>query len=226
MMNISDIFVGGAGQTVTVLNDQAFDTSGTWVKPALAYLPGDMALVELWGGGGSGAYKGTKAAAMGGSGGTYLRVALPVSSLNATQPVTVGAGGVSSSSTGVAGGNTQFAGLTARGGEGGQQYDASEGPVVAYFLAQKTSLYTPGAGGAVVGTATYPPHASIYGGSGGATSNVTGSKAQSGTAPGGGGGANNASSPTGSYGGDGAPGRVRVRILRGLNQFEISEGPL
>lgn len=234
-MNLSDIFVGGGGASVSVLNDQTFDTSGTWIKPALSYLPDDVALIELWGGGGGGSggaqVPGTGNYIMlGGAGGAYLRLVVPLSSLAATQSVVVGAGGIGGGSTSGAGGDSSFNGFTAPGGRGGYSLQSSEPEYTMnnYALQPPVSVLTPGAGGYHISTKSTnpaPPRRSIHGGNGGAVASVTSGNAPGGTAPGGGGGANSATGNP-ARGGDGAPGRVRVRIMRGLNQFEISEGPL
>lgn len=223
-MNLSDIFVAGAGATVTVLNDQTFNSSGTWTKPTgTKYLPDDMALIELWGGGGGGSNSGASGtAAAGGAGGDYVRFVVPVSSLAATQAVSVGAGGAGAA-IGVAGGDTSFAGVVASGGAPGIGLAAADILASLSLTIAGTTLYTPGRGGSIGASITLAPGKSVYGGTGGAA--ATSGTAGNGTAPGGGGGSTR-SSGTGNVGGNGAPGRVRVRIMRGLNQFEISEGPL
>lgn len=107
---------GGSG-----LGGEIFTTSGTWTKPG----SGTYAKIEAWGAGGGGAnghsnndYGG------GGGGGAYSSVILPLSSLGATETVTIGAGGAGgadgSANDGAAGGNTTFGShLTAYGGGGG-----------------------------------------------------------------------------------------------------------
>lgn len=237
-MNLSDIFVAGAGASVTVLNDQTFNSSGTWTKPTgIQYAPTDMALIELWGGGGGGATASGGSGGWigtGGAGGAYVRAVVPVSSLAATQAAAIGGGGAgapNSPSSGGRGGDTSFAGLTASGGAGGRYYSSGQAVydygLNGYVGAPGTSLYTPGAGGWATSAAAstdYAGRPSIYGGNGGDSASSSSGAAPGGTAPGGGGGANR--SVSGGTGGSGAPGRVRIRILRGLNQWEISEGPL
>lgn len=235
MTNLSDVYVAGAGASVTVLNDQTFNSSGTWTKPTgIQYAPDDMALIELWGGGGGGAIGASSGGwiTTGGAGGSYVRHAVPVSSLAATQAVAIGGGGAGGAASGAPGGDTSFAGRTAHGGTGGVQYSAAQA-VYDYGLngyngVLGTTLYTPGAGGWGTSAAglLYPGRKSIYGGSGGDATNANPGSGGNGQAPGGGGGVNRSWAPSGIKGGDGAPGRVRVRILRGLNQWEISEGPL
>lgn len=231
-MNISERFIGGGGASVSVLNVQTFDTSGTWVKPALAYLPDDVALIELWGGGGGGIHASSSVGnhtALGGGGGAYLRIVVPLSSLAATQAVIVGAGGTPGTSSGGNGGDSSFAGFVATGGRGGYRIQTSDPDFTmgGYVMQPLVSLYTPGAGGFYVSTGVPngPARRSTYGGSGGEVGNVSSGNAPAGTAPGGGGGANSNNAAT-ARGGLGASGRVRVRIMRGLNQWEVSEGPL
>lgn len=229
MTSISDVYKPGAGALVVLLNDQIFNTSGTWVKPAGPFADDDMALIEMWGGGGSGAGSGTDAAS-GGFAGAYVRFAVPISQLSATMAVVVGAGGASVTATsgvvnGNPGGDTSFAGEVARGGPGGRGDLATIARDI--YLSKPSLTYSSGNGGGYGGASGFstPAQTSVYGGNGGdaftASSGVgTGGNGQ---APGGGGGM---AKNNGSTSGAGATGRVRVRILRGLNQFEISEGPL
>jgi hypothetical protein len=96
---------------------QTFTSGGTWTKPSR----GRVAMIECWGGGGGG---GRNAAAGGGGGGLYVSAWIPLSSLGATETVSVGAGGAGISSatigSGSSGGNSMFGSLvTSYGGQGG-----------------------------------------------------------------------------------------------------------
>lgn len=103
-------------------DQQVFTSSGTWTKPsgfgAKAYV-----LIQAWGAGGGGARHSTANNAGGGGGGGYKEFWLLLSSLGATETVTIGAGGAGRTSTngnGTAGGNTTFGSwVTAYGGGGG-----------------------------------------------------------------------------------------------------------
>lgn len=128
------ILVGTAINTTTIKiesilsqNVTEFSANGTWTKPAR----GQFALIELWGGGGSGGVaRGTgnpfASAAAGGGGGEYVSCLIPLAYLAASYAITIGAGGaarvISSNTTtaGLAGGTTSFGSLvTALGGAGG-----------------------------------------------------------------------------------------------------------
>jgi Glycine-rich domain len=95
---------------------QTFDSSGTWTKPST----GTIAMLECWGGGG-GRYAGAGYGG-GGGGGGYNSKWIALSSLGATETVTVGAGGAgrSSDTAGGTGGTSSFGTqLYAYGGGGG-----------------------------------------------------------------------------------------------------------
>ena len=101
---------------------QIFTASGTWQKPVTA----TMLYIEAWGGGGSGAARSSGVHAGGGGGGSYVWALLKADAVDASETVTIGAGGaaVSSSTNGNAGGNSTFGTtpfVTAYGGGAGAQ---------------------------------------------------------------------------------------------------------
>lgn len=102
------------------ISQQSFTASNTWTKPA----KGTIALIECFGAGGSGGRQSSGAGCGGGGGGYNSRWVL-LSSLGATETVTIGSGGAARSGTnqnGAAGGNTTFGSwLTGFGGGGGGQ---------------------------------------------------------------------------------------------------------
>lgn len=95
----------------------------TWTKP----VGGTWALIELWAGGGSGGKGRATSAGGGGGGGQYISRLVLLSTLGATEQVTIGAGGAAQTvadSNGDVGGNTTFGAggtlITAYGGGPGQ----------------------------------------------------------------------------------------------------------
>lgn len=103
--------------TSKIPDRQTFNASGTWTKPS-GFSSDAFAVIEAWGGGGSGA-KGSFGD--GGGGGACVRKTVPLSSLSSTETVTIGAGGASVSSSGAGnnGGDTTFGShVTSYGGRG------------------------------------------------------------------------------------------------------------
>lgn len=106
------------------LDQQTFDSSSTWTKPS----QGSMALIEVWGAGGSGSNSSTANFRNGGAGGGYMYRFIKLSDLAATETVTVGAGGTSRTiaANGITGGNSSFGSwVTGYGGAGGSATAAS-----------------------------------------------------------------------------------------------------
>lgn len=102
------------------VDQQTFSASGTatWTKPAF----GTVALIQVWGAGGGGGNSNTAGTSGGGGGGAYAERIVALSSLGATETVTVGAGGIgrSTAAAGGTGGNSSFGShVTAYGGIGG-----------------------------------------------------------------------------------------------------------
>lgn len=104
---------------VLALDIQTFTASGTWTKPA----QGRLALIQGFGAAGGGALRSAGNGAGGGCGPYYEKL-IQLSSLGATEVVTIGAGGaiqLTDSTNGNAGGTTSFgAWLTIYGGRGGE----------------------------------------------------------------------------------------------------------
>ena len=190
---------GGGG----VLDEQQFDASGTWTKPA-GLAGTERVLIECWGGGGGGASGmiGQNHGGAGGGGGAYTRLVTTASALGSTETVTIGAGragGLTGPSSGSAGGTTSIGAiLSAYGGGGGEGANQVA-----------TSLFG-GGGGGDTGTGT----AGSSGGAGGTTIGGNGSAGSTTTAigngstgsgymgGGGGGGPTNYTNGTGGKGGN------------------------
>jgi len=178
----SDIPTGGA-------DVQTFNASGTWTKPA----SGSMARIQVWGGGGGGARNSSTSIATGGGGGGYNEITVPLSTLGATESVTIGAGGLgrtASAGVGTSGGSSTFGSVCFAGGgfggvtsgslgaQGGsplengvQSTDPAE-PIIYDPFTTGVRLQTPWHGGPGTQAGNYGP-GSLFGGGGGNGANQT-----------------------------------------------------
>ncbi|WP_354669090.1 glycine-rich domain-containing protein [Rhizobium sp. SSA_523] len=150
MSNLSDLFPSSGAQ---IIDQQTFTASGTWIKPA-GVLPSDTVIVDLWGGGGSGALRtALNSDALGagsGAGGAHNRLQCLAFELQSTEAVIVGAGGAAQSTTGTSnslngadGGMSSFKGRKAYGGGGGSMVS----PDNTGYAASGGGIYSAGQGG-------------------------------------------------------------------------------
>jgi hypothetical protein len=199
-----------------VMNRQVFSSSGTWTKPSY----GTIAIVQLWGAGGSGGTgdsSGDDACGAGGGGGGYCEKIFLLSDI-ATCSVTIGTGGAAqaaNSTAGNDGGATLFGSyMSAAGGNGGPRdagsAQASDGGEGGHWLAIAAGN-TAGSEGATIVGDEWAGGIGGQGGAQGATPSAlrgqTGGHAFFGGGGGGGGDWNTAASGgTSLYGGDGGDG--------------------
>jgi hypothetical protein len=193
-------------QALSSASVQEFSSSGTWTKPSGA----NFVLVEIWGAGGGGGRPtagATNPAGAGGGGGAYAYKWFLASALDATVPVTIGAGGTGSTTNGgggINGGTSSFGNIVyayggagapggatgtsvqSGGGGGGTQQAATNlrggGPLVSDFLAGSaiTAQISGGGSGALtVSAATQVEGSSSTFGGGGGGGSATGSTAVS-----------------------------------------------
>jgi hypothetical protein len=211
-------------------NVQTFNSSGTWTKP----IAGTMARIQVWGGGGgAGRVPVVGQSYGGGGGGGYSELVVPLSTLAASETVTVGAGGAGrtgSTGPGTAGGNSSFGSLVIGYGGGGARLDIynqnfggggggtlSAGSGSTEGLGRSENKFWGGG----TGTSNRTTASSTFGGGGGASGQIAGGNGlslyggnggdqnQAGVQPGGGGGANTAGNGNGF---DGGAGRVVVTV--------------
>lgn len=115
-----DLQTGATSNPLSVIGILVLTSSGSYVKPAnLKFL--DVCVVGGGGGGTRAAVTsaGQSTAGGGGGGGGVVQKLYRASDLSASEPCTVGAGGVIATGVGQPGGNSTFKGLTAGGGGGG-----------------------------------------------------------------------------------------------------------
>lgn len=150
---------------------QTFNYTGgnqTWTKPSF----GTIAIIECWGGGGSGGKSNGSLVGGGGGGGNYVMRILPLSALNATEIVYVGAGGAAvsgSASNGNDGQNTTFGShVTAHGGGRGF-YNSRGGGGGAAGTGWHQGNYGGGNGGSADYDTPIIPTGSTFGGGGGSS---------------------------------------------------------
>ena len=123
---------GGGGLPGEFNKVEAFWHAGqhTWEKPA-GIKDGSRILVHVWGAGGHGSFSST---ARGGGGGGLAVKYIDASNLNATETITIGAGGTSHTNLG---GTSSFGShCSATGGNGGNANDANPAGSSATTFAQ------------------------------------------------------------------------------------------
>lgn len=183
---------------------QVFTASGTWTKPAgVTYV-----IVEVQAGGGGGGGTSSTGGAAGGGGGGYSREL--ITSLSATETVTVGTGGTGGTSAGTTGGagNTSSFGayLSATGGAGGTGVATGGADGVDGGVGSGGSFNSAGNPGGIGSTGAGGYGGASHLGAGGKTNRGGGAGTAGGNYGGGGGGAYY----TASAGGNGAGGLVVV----------------
>lgn len=219
---------------ITAATTTTYSTAGahTWTKPT----SGTMALIEVWGAGGSG---GRNSNASGGGGGGYSSRLIPLSALGTTETVTVGAGGASrtSNASGIAGGGSSFGAHCQAGGGGGGSaaaFNITTGPggggggitrggfggSVSYVITDAEiglSTTTPAPGEPVYESGSGGGAASQYGASNGIAGTATAGGTSIGQGGNGGAGARNANAVAGTAPGGGGGGAYNGNSGAGAN---------
>ena len=197
----------------TVLsNSQTFLASGTWTKPNF----GTTAIIQCWGSGGGG---GSGNNGGGGGGGAYVERQVALSSLGATETVTIGNGGASvSGADGNGGGNASFGSHVVAYGGGGGAADVGNpgggGGGGQNSAGQSVTGTTGGTGGNPFGGAANGT--SIFGGGGGGDAGGAGGESVFG---GGGGGSNAGVGGNSTHGGAGGGGSNNTAVAGGTSLY-------
>lgn len=187
----------GAWAAPLVSDVQIFTATGagTWTKPG-GLTGNELVLVLMWSGGGGGS---SVASAAGGGGGVFIQGLFRAADLNATESLSVGAGGA----IGTVGGNSTFKNLTAfGGGPGVSGTGGGQGGGVFAAGAAGGSSSVPGAGGVAGISAGAAGGNSVDGGGGGGVTTGAGGN----SLRGGGGGSGSGSGGTSGMGGNGGAG--------------------
>lgn len=191
-------------------NIQEFTANGTWTKPS-GFHAGATVFVEVWGGGGAGGSNSGIGGGGGGGGGKGEYRAL-LSTLGATESVTVGPGGPVS---GLPGSNSSFGIFkTAGGGDPGTDTNGGGGGSGDFPGQDGFNQATDGGSGGNAG--------GDGGGAGGAGGIEGGAPPHTGDPPGGGGGG---AADDGTDGAAGGNGFVRVTIRDAYRAYLPSVGP-
>lgn len=231
MSTFSELFGGGGGGAAEIIALDTFAASGTWNKPAEVE-PGDLIVIDMWDGGGSGARHGSNSVS-GGAPGIWHRFEFSADALPSSAPVVIGAGGAASgATTGNPGGMSSFNGLGSYSAPGGGASNSTVGntvptagvpfgagkiplsevaETVAANAAGRHSVFCAGQGGGAINLGGGAPGISVVGGDGGTAADGSGT-AGDGQVPGGGGGAARGAV---ALSGAGARGEVRVYVIRG-----------
>jgi hypothetical protein len=192
----------GGGGGASGADRQIFTSSGTWTKPS-GFPSTAMVLLEAWGGGGGGSSGGGG----GGGGGSYKSRFVPLSSLGATETITIGAGGAADTN----GGSTTIGSLLAAYGGSTRAVSSQQGGAAGGFLSAPITSRTNDTIGEGYGGLAASNGANGYFTGGGGGGGSTGAGNGGGSVYGGGGGGGNAGGAssvggTSQFGGNGGAG--------------------